>query len=81
MHGGGGESIPWQAFDERAIELLSVLKERGYAPLLSLTLGGEWHFYITSYNTADVGAPIRRAYATTIAAAICGAVLELIESI
>ena len=73
MHGLGGLSIPWETSERRAIELLSVLADRGHVPCLYHRLG----IWVCNVNQ-NTDKPFGLGMKPTIAQAICDAVLSII---
>ena len=77
MHGLGGLSIPWETSARRAVELLAVFPERGYGVGLESKIAPDgWG--LTVFRD---GAEWFTFEAPTIAQAVCGAVLQIIEPV
>jgi hypothetical protein len=72
MHGLGGLSIPWETSERRAVELLSVLVEKGYWVELKHFNIHKWRLDMGDYSPAETLFGPKKL---TIAEAITSAIL------
>jgi hypothetical protein len=73
MHGLGGLSIPWETSERRAVELLSVLVEKGYWVELKHFNIHKWRLDMGDYSPAETLFGPKKP---TIAEAITSAILK-----